>query len=168
MQDADDQNHFNPMGSDEFRQPIRFGMGHNHRRSTASAAQWQEPHIDRNARRGRADGGTPADLDQVETAFTEGFAVASDPTSFLRLSNIPFETVAEDGAKLTLLRVEIDSVVDIGSITPHLGGASFRYDPLPASLVSKRRRMRFVYFDGQGLRSLSFADLRRLTPVGSR
>ena len=33
------------------------------------------------------------DLDLVEMAFVEGFATATDPTSFLRLARIPFEAV---------------------------------------------------------------------------
>jgi len=43
----------------------------------------------------------------------------------LRLGRIPFEIVAADGAKLNLLRVEIDALADVGSLTPHLGGGSF-------------------------------------------
>jgi hypothetical protein len=100
------------------------------------------------------------DLDKVEAAFIEGFIDAPDPVSFLRLGRIPFEMTAADGAKLNLLRVEIDALADVGSLTPHLGGGSFRYDPLPASLVSHRRRLRFVYFDGEKLRPLTFTDLR--------
>ena len=107
-----------------------------------------------------------ADLDQVEAAFIEGFLAASDPTSFLRLAGIPFEATAADGATLVLLRVETEVVADVGSVTPHLGGGSFRYDPLPASLVARRRRLRFVYFDGAGLRALGFAAVRgELTPT---
>ena len=59
-----------------------------------------------------------------------------------------------------LLRVEIDAVADVGAVTPHLGGGSFRYDPLPQALVSHRRRLRFVYFDGAGPRHLTFADVQ--------
>ena len=40
-----------------------------------------------------------------------------------------------------------------------------RYDPLPASMVSQRRRLRFVYFDGGRLRLLSLADASALTAV---
>jgi hypothetical protein len=39
-------------------------------------------------------------------------------------------------------------------------GESFRYDPLPSNFVSRRRRLRFVYFDGASLRALSYAELR--------
>jgi hypothetical protein len=65
-----------------------------------------------------------------------------------------------NGESLRLLRVEIDALTDVGSLTPHLGGGSFRYDPLPANFVSQRRRLRFVYFDGENLRALSYAELR--------
>jgi hypothetical protein len=82
-----------------------------------------------------------------------------DPTSFLRLARIPFE-IATDGTNLKLLRVEIDALTDVGSLTPHFGGRTFRYDPLPSNFVSRRRRLRFVYFDGASLRSLSYAELR--------
>ena len=131
------------------------GPGHN-RAPEHPVAQWQTPH---------RPGEHPApprepDLDKVEAAFIDGFIDAPDPVSFLRLGRIPFEMTAADGAKLNLLRVEIDALADVGSLTPHLGGGSFRYDPLPASLVSHRRRLRFVYFDGDKLRPLTFADIR--------
>ena len=103
---------------------------------------------------------TEPDLDKVEAAFIDGFIDAPDPVSFLRLGRIPFQMLAADGATLNLLRVEIDALADVGSLTPHLGGGSFRYDPLPASLVSHRRRLRFVYFDGENLRPLTFTDVR--------
>jgi hypothetical protein len=134
------------------------GPGHNHGHKPRNAAQWQTPHLDPREAQDHAHGGS--DLDQVEAAFIEGFMVASDPTSFLRLARIPFKATAADGATLSLLRVETDVVADVGSVTPHLGGKSFRYDPLPARLVSRRRRLRFVYFDGAALRPLSFATVR--------
>jgi hypothetical protein len=106
-----------------------------------------------------------ADLDLVEAAFVEGFLAASDPTSFLRLARVPFQATARDGAKLALLRVEVDSIADIGAITPHLGGDTFRYDPLPARMVSRRRCLRFIYFDGARLRPLGLADVMAIAPV---
>jgi hypothetical protein len=53
------------------------------------------------------------------------------------------------------------SVTDVGSVTPHLGGKSFRYDPLPAALV-RRRRLRFIYRGDSGIRALEFAEVRTL------
>ena len=132
-----------------------------HNRAGATVTQWQTPH--------RQNGAEPhqpqsePDLDQVELAFVEGFASATDPTSFLRLANIPFEATADSGEPLALLRVETDMVVDVGSVMPHLGGETFRYDPLPATLVARRRRLRFIYGDGRGARTLSFAEVRALT-----
>jgi hypothetical protein len=46
---------------------------------------------------------------------------------------------------------------------PHLGGATLRYDPLPAALVTRRRRLRFIYRGGSGIRALSFAEVRTST-----
>ncbi|MGJ4940006.1 hypothetical protein ACQR1W_05480 [Bradyrhizobium sp. HKCCYLS1011] len=120
--------------------------------------QWQTPH--------QPDGAPAAaapepDLDKVEAAFVDGFIAAPDPTSFLRLARIPFEIVM-DGAGMKLLRVEIDALTDVGSLTPHLGGGTFRYDPLPSNFISRRRRLRFVYFDGTGLTPLSYAELREI------
>jgi hypothetical protein len=144
-------------GGHQTRAP-HAGLGHNHARKAHGVAQWQTPHLDSSDARPHEHG--EADLDQVEAAFAEGFMAASDPTSFLRLARIPFKAKAPDGAELALLRVEIDAVADVGSVTPHLGGGSFRYDPLPQALVSRRRRLRFVYFDGAGLRQLTFANVR--------
>jgi len=126
-------------------------------------AQWQTPHRER--AQDKVVRRAEPDLDLVEAAFAEGFAEASDPTSFLRLAQIPFEAVADDGAKLALLRVEVEAVTDVGSLTPHLGGGSMRFDPLPAQMVSRRKRLRFMYFDGTILRPLDLAQVRALVPV---
>jgi hypothetical protein len=131
------------------------GPGHN-RAPERPVAQWQTPHSPDGPTQGIAE----PDLDKVEAAFIDGFIDASDPVSFLRLSRIPFELTASDGARLNLLRVEIDALADVGSLTPHLGGGSFRYDPLPPRMVSHRRRLRFVYFDGDKLRPLTFTEIR--------
>jgi len=126
-------------------------------------AQWQTPH--REGTQDKVVRRAEPDLDLVEAAFAEGFAEASDPTSFLRLAQIPFEAVADDGAKLALLRVEVEAVTDVGSLTPHLGGGSMRFDPLPARMISRRKRLRFMYFDGTTLRPLDLAGVRALVPV---
>lgn len=140
------------------------GPGHNHADAPRRAVQWQEPHREHGHDHGdaHAHGAMEPDLDLVEAAFAEGFVTASDPTSFLRLAHVKFTASAPDGATLSLLRVEIDHATDVGSVTPHLGGTSFRYDPLPARLVSRRKLLRFVYFDGKGLRALTLAEMRGL------
>ena len=136
------------------------GIGHNHGPAARPALQWQTPHRD-GAPAPDPDHGE-ADLDLVETAFVDAFAMAADPTSFLRLARVPFDKTTRDGTRLVLLRVAIDAVTDVGGITPHLGGTSFRYDPLPARITSRRRRLRFVYFDGKELRPLSLGEVRAL------
>lgn len=150
-----DHHHHDPHPGNGAR-PEAAGVGHNH--EIREAAQWQTPHLDPGHAQPQEHG--EPDLDQVEAAFVEGFMTASDPTSFLRLARVPFEIKAADGARLVLLRVETDVVADIGSLTPHVGGKSFRYEPLPKSLLSRRRHLRFVYFDGERLQALTFANVR--------
>ena len=94
------------------------------------------------------------DLDLVEAAFAEGFATASDPDQLPASGGHP--VLAVDGPAGGLpARVELEQRTDIGSLTPTLGGGSFRYDPLPARMVSKRRRLRLAYHDGASPRHLS-------------
>ena len=135
------------------------GVGHN--LPGPGPLQWQRPHVAGETAAKEAPPAEP-DLDLVEAAFSEGFSIARDPTSFLRLAQVPFDAIAPDGKRLVLLRVEIDAVADVGGVTPHLGGGSFRYDPLPAQMVSNRRRLRFIYFDGQSPRALKLAEVRAL------
>jgi hypothetical protein len=138
------------------------GLGHNQVNAPVCPVQWQVLHS--RPKRGGEVRAAPADLDLVEAAFAEGFLAASDPTSFLRLAGVPFRATTSEGTMHALLRVEIDSIADVGAITPHLGGETFRYDPLPASMVSRRRRLRFIYFDGTSSRPLSLAEILALTP----
>jgi len=138
----------------------QHGVGHNGH----GAAQWQTPHLPPGQAAPEA-GPLEPDLDLVEAAFTEAFPGAPDPTSFLRLAGVPFTGKGRDGVVLSLLRVEANAATDIGTLTPHLGGASFRYDPLPAAMTSRRKSLAFVYFDGGGLVRLSLAEAKALTPV---
>lgn len=163
MHGGHDHNHHHQNGGGGSPGVARAGIGHNRQSDAKRPLQWQTPHRrDAPAEKEDARGAEP-DLDLVEAAFVEGFQSASDPTSFLRLARVPFEGTSIDGARLVLLRVEIDSVADVGSITPHLGGESFRYDPLPGRMVSRRRRLRLVYFDGQKPRLFGLAEALGLT-----
>jgi hypothetical protein len=139
----------------------RAGAGHNHVAPLRSTVQWQTPHLPHDHQ--TDDKSHEPDLDLVEMAFVEGFATAKDPASFLRLARIPFEAAESDGAKLVLLRVESDAVTDVGALMPQLGGGAMRYDPLPARMVTHRRRLRFVYFDGSAPRVLTLGEVRELT-----
>jgi len=136
------------------------GAGHNHAQPIRGAVQWQTPHLP-HGHEHEHDRGEP-DLDLVEMAFVEGFATAKDPPSFLRLARIPFEAADAAGTKLVLLRVKSDAVTDVGALMPQLGGWALRYDPLPARMVTHRRRLRFVYFDGATPRVLTLGEVRAL------
>ena len=137
------------------------GAGHNHAPPVRSTVQWQTPHLPNDHAHHDHDHGE-SDLDLVEVAFVDGFANAKDPTSFLRLARIPFEATDAEGRKLVMLRVETEAVADVGAVTPQLGGGAMRYDPLPAGMVTRRRRLRFVYFDGSATRMLSLGGVREL------
>jgi len=140
--------------------PNEIGPGHN--QPQADVAQWQKPHLPEGTKVQVNDRAAP-DFDLVEASFVEGFSTASDPTSFLRLAGVPFSAVDGDGKTLSLLRVQLDQTTDVGSITPHLGGQSYHYDPLPTKMVSKRRSLLFIYHDGAELKELSLAAARGLT-----
>jgi hypothetical protein len=145
-------------GDDHGHAHPEAGVGPGHNRPKG-AVQWQVPHLPEGA------GPTPpveSNLDLVETSFVEGFDRAPDPTSFLRLAGIPFVGVDGAGRRLHLLRVEIESLTDIGAVAPLLGGEGMRYDPLPARMVSKRRRLAFAYHDGRGVVRLDFSQARAL------
>jgi hypothetical protein len=138
------------------------GAGHNHA-APPRAAQWQTPHLPHDQKPDDHHHGE-SDLDLVEMAFVEGFAATKDPASFLRLARIPAEAVDASGTKLVLLRVETEATTDVGALMPQLGGGVMRYDPLPARMVTHRRMLRFVYFDGSQPRLLSLGEVRELTP----
>lgn len=126
-------------------------------------AQWQVPHINHEHHEEQAISDEYKDLDLVEKAFIEALANASDTTSLLRLSGIPFVGINKEGVRLHLLRVEHQSAVDVGSLTPHLGGGSFHYSPLPAKMSSRRDALTFTYHDEKNkLVPLSLHEAREL------
>jgi hypothetical protein len=159
-----DQQHHDDHHHGDHHTPPHAGAGHNHAPLPRAAVQWQTPHRPRSEQNPAV---ADSDLDKVEAAFVESFLAASDQASFLRLARIPFQVELADGSCLQLLRVEIDALTDVGSLTPHLGGKTFRYDALPSELISQRRRLRFVFFDGKGLRPLTFTDAYSVGKFGA-
>jgi len=139
------------------------GKGHN--AGPSGATQWQTPHLPEGEGQAAPVDDSQQDFDLVETAFVEAFAVASDPTSFLRLAGVPFTGTGADGRVLNLLRVEQSHATDVGSLTPHLGGESFRYAQLPGGMTSRRNRLCFVYFDGTETVELSLGEAKALSQI---
>src|SRR5437879_5032181 len=111
---AHDRDH-NDHDHDQPHEPHHWA-GHNHAHPPRPIAQWQTPHLGQG---GPEQGAHEFDLDKVESAFIEGFFSASDQASFLRLARIPFEVTCPDRTRLQLLRVEVDALTDVGSVTPH-------------------------------------------------
>lgn len=152
---------------DDHHHHHRHGHGVGHNGAPAKAAQWQTPHIEDHH---QEHGHPPVsdefrDLDLVEKAFCEGFAATSDPTSFLRLAGVPFSGKDASGKILHLLRVEHNAATDVGNVTPHLGGGSFRYAPLPAHMTSRRSDLHFIYFDGSETTRLSYSETKALSTL---
>ncbi len=143
-------------GPSHFAQEPGPGPGHNQPRAVT---QWQVRHETKDP---IPPPDSERDLDLVESSFVEGFGRTSDPTSFLRLAAIPFVGVDGAGRRLHLLRVEMNSLTDVGAVSPLIGGEGVHYDPLPARMVSQRRRLEFVYHDGRELVRLDFAQARTL------
>lgn len=138
------------------------GAGHNH---APRAAQWQTPHQP-DAPSSGLEAVAEADFDLVEAAFAAAFPDAEDPTSFLRLAGVPFIGDRADGTRVHLLRVEQEDATDVGSVTPGVGGSGARYAPLPQRLVSRRKRLSFLYFDGETTQRLTLAEARDLSDCG--
>ncbi|WP_421723834.1 hypothetical protein [Bauldia sp.] len=138
--------------------------GHN---SQHGVRQWQTPHRPDEALEHDDHDPIEADLDLVETAFLESFPTAADPTSFLRMANIPFTGTIGDGRLIHLLRVETYAVTDVGAITPRLGGDGVRYDPLPAKMTSRRQTLALIYTDGETTVDLTLSQARALKPATS-
>ncbi|BCH20592.1 hypothetical protein MesoLjLc_03690 [Mesorhizobium sp. L-8-10] len=154
----DDHHHHHDDGHSGYDHHHPHPPGHNG--PAGKAVQWQTPHLphDHSAPQPRE-----ADLDLVEKAFVEAFSGASDIPSLLRLSGIPFVGETADGTQLHLLRVETEDLADVGAVMPLIGGNGVRYDPLPQRLASRRRKLAFVYHDGQAAHRLGFAEARSLS-----
>lgn len=135
--------------------------GHGHNQPQAKSAQWQTPHLPHGHTHEPQDP-RKTDLDLVEAAFVEAFSHASDVTSFLRVAGVPFVGEDASGKRLHLLRVETEDLVDVGAVAPLLGGAGVRYDPLPAKMTSRRRRLAFLFHDGQAIQRLDLVSAKAL------
>lgn len=133
---------------------------HGHNRQLERVAEWELP---------RAPGGSPAmaaavepDFDLVEASFIDAARNHPDPTSFLRLVNVPFRAALADGRIGYLLGYLIEDVVEVGTVSPGFGGADVTYTVVPASRSRARRHLRFRYWTSRGELSLTLAEARAL------
>ena len=96
----------------------------------------------------------------MEAAFSEGFAIARDPTSFLRLAHVPFEALsrrrraagAAAGGNRRSCRCRQSHAASRRRVVP-LRSAS-------GADGFKPPRLRFVYFDGHSPRALKLSEVR--------
>ena len=78
--------------------------------------------------------------------FIEGFLQASDKTSYLKLSGVPFERPSKDGDKaLKLIDVELKTDWQVGTASPSFGTRELSYMPCPGQMVQERTNMSLVY-----------------------
>ena len=130
-------------GHDHHHDHDQRRLGHNGQRpaapmADAASAARRRPH--------RAGALREPDLDLVETAFVE--PSRGRPTRRASSASPAFRSSARPRTErvLSLLRVEVNQTTDIGALTPHLGGAGHRYDPLPAKMTSRRQRLALGLF----------------------
>ncbi|WP_026362954.1 hypothetical protein [Methylopila sp. M107] len=161
MHDGHDHHHDHGGGGHSHAHAAPHSHGHGHNHAPAKTVQWQTPHLPHGHEHAPEDPKT-TDLDLVEAAFVEAFSNASDVTSFLRVAGVAFVGEDASGKRFHLLRVETEDMVDVGAVAPLLGGQGVRYDPLPAKMTSRRRRLAFLYHDGKSVQRLDFAAARAL------
>lgn len=85
------------------------------------------------------------ELQVLSTQFVDGFRVAEDKTSYLRLAGIPFSKVGSDGLKMHLVDASIVSNWQIGTASPAFASKELSYMPYPGEMVSTRETMTFTY-----------------------
>ena len=125
------------------------GAGHNHAQPTSGTVQWQTPHLPHDHEH---DARSCASRISIWWKWLLSKALRQPRTRRASCGWRGFRSrrPTRAGNKLVMLRVESDAVTDVGALMPQLGGGAMRYDPLPARMVTHRRRLRFIYFDGGG------------------
>lgn len=86
-----------------------------------------------------------AELQTLATQFVHGFREAKDKTSYLRLAQIDFQRLGNDGLTMHLVDTNITSNWQIGTASPAFGSRELVYMPYPGEMVSERETMTFTY-----------------------
>lgn len=139
-----------PHDHDHFHDHPHSTVGHNHTHADHLHSHMPDP--------GAAD-----DLQVLATQFIAGFQDASDKTSYLRLTGIPFEIDGGDGPPLKLVDVVMTTEWQVGTASPSFGSHELSYLPLPGELVAERTNVSLVYVSLKERRDI---DLRHI--LGSR
>jgi hypothetical protein len=63
---------------------------------------------------------------------------------------------------MRLLGVSVSGEIEVGAISPGYAGSDVVYHPVPASRVQRSRSLRFVYHTPDGIRALTYAEVRDL------
>lgn len=85
------------------------------------------------------------DLQNLATSFIQGFRQASDKTSYLRISGIPFHKEGTDGLTQHLVDARIVSNWQVGTASPAFASRELVYMPFPGEMIHERETMTFTY-----------------------
>lgn len=111
------------------------GPNHNH-----DDAEHLHSHV-----HGHSDKARREEMQILTSAFLDGFRVAEDKNSYLRLAKIPFQREGKDGLAMHLVDAAIVSNWQIGTASPAFATKELVYMALPASMMSARETMTLTY-----------------------
>lgn len=100
-----------------------------------------------------------ADLQVLAAQFIDGFVMAKDKTTYLKLAGVPFERPGKGGAKaLKLVDVELTTDWQVGTASPSFGSRELSYLPFPGEMVRERTNMHLVYVSMDEKSTLDLRD----------
>ena len=106
------------------------------------------------------------DLDSyrlLEDMFIDGYRAAKDKLVYLRLAHIPFQLSTTDNsvtdATLYLKAVKIESLYEVGSVTPTFGTDQILHQMYPGEMVRDQHSLRFMYVRSDGIVEKSLHEL---------
>ena len=86
------------------------------------------------------------ELQLLTAQFIDGFTVAKDKMSYLRLAGVPLEIAApDDGPSMKLVDVQLTTEWQVGTASPSFGSRELSYLPYPGDMVTERTNMNFIY-----------------------
>jgi hypothetical protein len=78
-------------------------------------------------------------------AFIEGFRLAADKPSHVKLAGIPVSRPGPDGLTMHLVDVAIETRWQMGTASPAFASRELVHLPYPAKMVTEREDMHFTY-----------------------
>lgn len=121
------------------------GPGHNH-------AHGHELHSHPRANH-RAD-----EIRALAATFVEGFRMAEDKTSYLRLAGVPDSIPGPDGLARRLVDVTISDGYQVATASPGFGTRELVYLPFPGAMIEPRTTLLMTYVSLTGRSDVDLVD----------